>query len=220
MSKEPTEKQLAPEKHQGIDGLDCGCAKCISHAPQSIEAPVTKGRRDCECGEWTPDTLVNHSKDSPCTLLPVAEPVPSREDERMEELSAEIHTLYCKQYEKDNGKPYWTNGDYTLLDERTKEYDRNIARWYLSRVPADNEDEGWKKQVRGSMTTAWLNPNRTDRLNEGIETLTDFIGELLAQAEKKGEEKERQRVKNALQPIVFEYPPLASRLIEITHPKT
>lgn len=52
----------------------------------------------------------------------------------LEELSERIHHIYCAQYEKDNGKPYWTNGDYSKLDERTKEYDRNIARWHLSEL--------------------------------------------------------------------------------------
>ena len=53
--------------------------------------------------------------------------------EILENLSEKIHKLYCKQYLKDNGKPYWTNGDYSKLDEKTKEYDRNIARFILQR---------------------------------------------------------------------------------------
>lgn len=56
--------------------------------------------------------------------------------ESMEELSERIHHLYCEQYEKDNGKPYWTNGDYSKLDERTKEYDRNIARFVITELTA------------------------------------------------------------------------------------
>ncbi|KKN74633.1 hypothetical protein LCGC14_0388350 [marine sediment metagenome] len=59
--------------------------------------------------------------------------VPITED--IEELSEEIHKLYCDQYLKDHGKPYWTNGDYSKLDEKTKEYDRNIARFILEREP-------------------------------------------------------------------------------------
>ncbi len=51
---------------------------------------------------------------------------------KLEQLSEKIHKLYCEQYEKDNGKPYWTNGDYSKLDEKTKEYDRNIARFILN----------------------------------------------------------------------------------------
>ncbi len=47
----------------------------------------------------------------------------------LEELSEKIHKLYCEQYKKDNKKDYWTKGDYSKLDEKTKEYDRNIARF-------------------------------------------------------------------------------------------
>ena len=40
----------------------------------------------------------------------------------------------CKEYKKQHGKEYWTKGDYNLLDEATKEFDRNIARWYLNKI--------------------------------------------------------------------------------------
>lgn len=51
----------------------------------------------------------------------------------LETVSAEIHKLYCIQYEKDHSTPYWTEGDYSKLEERVKEYDRNIARFVLER---------------------------------------------------------------------------------------
>ena len=44
-----------------------------------------------------------------------------------EKLAEKVHKVYCKQYLKDNGKPYWTEGDYSKLDEKTKQYDRNIV---------------------------------------------------------------------------------------------
>ena len=68
--------------------------------------------------------------------------------EQIEKLSEEIHKLYCDQYLLDNKKPYWTNGDYSKLDERTKEYDRNIARWHLESLynpPQDDKEEGLTK---------------------------------------------------------------------------
>jgi len=52
-------------------------------------------------------------------------------EKEIELLSEKIHKLYCKQYLKDNGKPYWTEGNYFKLDEKAKEYDRNIARFIL-----------------------------------------------------------------------------------------
>lgn len=53
-------------------------------------------------------------------------------ESEIETLSAEVHQLYCAQYLKDHGKKYWTDGDYSKLEERVKEYDRNIVRWHLT----------------------------------------------------------------------------------------
>lgn len=61
--------------------------------------------------------------------------------EEIEALSEKIHHLYCAQYEKDNGEPYWTKGDYSKLDERTKEYDRNIARFIHHQLQKAREEE-------------------------------------------------------------------------------
>lgn len=49
----------------------------------------------------------------------------------MEKLAEAVHKAYCKHYEKTHGKPYWTNGDYALLDEETKEIDRETVRAVL-----------------------------------------------------------------------------------------
>ncbi|CAK0749208.1 hypothetical protein CCP3SC15_150028 [Gammaproteobacteria bacterium] len=53
--------------------------------------------------------------------------------ERREELSSEVHKCYCRAYERRFGKPYWTNGDYSKLDEATKDYDREMADYLISR---------------------------------------------------------------------------------------
>ena len=52
--------------------------------------------------------------------------------ELIEEVSADIHKCYCRAYERRFGKPYWTNGDYSKLDEPTKDYDREMAIWHLA----------------------------------------------------------------------------------------
>lgn len=80
---------------------------------------------------------------------------PNPYEEEVEQLSVQIHQLYCEQYEKDHKEPYWTKGDYSKLEERVKEYDRNIARFHLKalhtsslsliqrlreRVPSDETD--------------------------------------------------------------------------------
>lgn len=59
----------------------------------------------------------------------------------IEQLSAEIHKLYCIQYEKDHGESYWTGGDYSKLEERVKEYDRNIARFVTEQVALARVEE-------------------------------------------------------------------------------
>jgi hypothetical protein len=61
----------------------------------------------------------------------------------LEALSAEIHQLYCEQYIKDNGHPYWTGGDYCKLSEDKKECDRNIVRWYFKKVAAMGHVRFW-----------------------------------------------------------------------------
>lgn len=46
-----------------------------------------------------------------------------------EELAAEVHKLYCKEYLRQHRKEYWTKGVYALLDEKTKDFDRVIVNW-------------------------------------------------------------------------------------------
>ena len=49
-------------------------------------------------------------------------------DRKIEKLAEIVHKAYCQQYKKTHGKEYWTKGDYSLLDEATKEYDRVTVR--------------------------------------------------------------------------------------------
>ena len=50
------------------------------------------------------------------------------EAELIDRMAERIHKAYC-QYQIDaNREPYWTKGDYSKLDERTKEIDRYTAR--------------------------------------------------------------------------------------------
>ena len=46
------------------------------------------------------------------------------DDQKIELLSEAVHKAYCKCYERKHGKPYWTNGDYSKLDDETKGFDR------------------------------------------------------------------------------------------------
>lgn len=49
----------------------------------------------------------------------------------IEILAEVVHKAYCEQYKKKQGVEYWTRGDYSLLDEETKEYDRVTVRAVL-----------------------------------------------------------------------------------------
>lgn len=59
--------------------------------------------------------------------------------DEFERLAAEIHQVYCDGYKKRFKEDYWTNGDYSLLDEATKEFDRNIVRWHLEKLRVKND---------------------------------------------------------------------------------
>ncbi len=52
----------------------------------------------------------------------------------IEEISETVHKAYCTQYEKKHGKSYWTNGDYSKLNEETKEFDRVTVRAVLDAI--------------------------------------------------------------------------------------
>lgn len=47
----------------------------------------------------------------------------------IEAIAEAIHHVYCRYMLKVHGTEYWTKGDYSLLNEETKEADRYIARF-------------------------------------------------------------------------------------------
>lgn len=56
-------------------------------------------------------------------------------DDEFEALAAEMHVVYCEEWSRQHdGQPYRTGGDYSKLDEPTKNYDRNLVRWYLDKT--------------------------------------------------------------------------------------
>lgn len=61
----------------------------------------------------------------------------SRLDEKIEKLAERVHWAYCANYEIRKGKEYWTKGDFTKLDEETKEIDRETVRAVLSGIHAE-----------------------------------------------------------------------------------
>ena len=49
----------------------------------------------------------------------------------IEAIAREVHQVYCTYHKAIRGEEYWTKGDYSLLDEDTKEADRYMARYIL-----------------------------------------------------------------------------------------
>lgn len=49
----------------------------------------------------------------------------------IEKLAEAVHKAYCAQRIKEGKEPYWTGGDYSKLDEATKDYDRATVRAVL-----------------------------------------------------------------------------------------
>jgi hypothetical protein len=134
------------EDHSGgINGVDV-CKKCFHDATKHIKfGDANKGgsssvEKECQ-HEWSHPATGNGyqvcMKDG-CSAERFS-PKEGSSAGDIEVLSAEIHKCYCRAYEKRYGKPYWTNGDYSKLDEPTKDYDREMARWHIASLSAKPE---------------------------------------------------------------------------------
>lgn len=55
-------------------------------------------------------------------------------DEIIEACAAAVHVAYCNNYLERTGESYWTNGNYELLDDETKEIDRVTVRTVLETI--------------------------------------------------------------------------------------
>jgi hypothetical protein len=54
----------------------------------------------------------------------------------MEPLAEAVHKAYCDYYVKNNDcDEYWTKGDYSLLNEDTKQIDRETVLAVLGAIP-------------------------------------------------------------------------------------
>ena len=61
----------------------------------------------------------------------------SKYSEKVEKLAERVHWAYCASYEARHGTPYWTKGDYSLLDDETKEIDRVVVRAVIAGIKED-----------------------------------------------------------------------------------
>lgn len=50
------------------------------------------------------------------------------ENELIEKCSEAVHKAYCNYHLINKGFEYWTKGDYYLLDEKTKQIDRETVK--------------------------------------------------------------------------------------------
>jgi hypothetical protein len=115
------------------------CKKC--HVAQTIPCSSDATKEGSKClHDWV---WSNNSRGFYCQNCNdwsyLGDSGAASQDVDIEELSAEIHKCYCRTYEKNHGKPYWTNGDYSKLDEPTKDYDREMARWHIAKLSAKPE---------------------------------------------------------------------------------
>lgn len=58
----------------------------------------------------------------------------------IEGLAESVHRAYCANYLARTGAPYWTNGDYSRLDDETKEIDRATVRAVLDIILANTPE--------------------------------------------------------------------------------
>jgi hypothetical protein len=57
------------------------------------------------------------------------------DEELIEKLSEKVHKSYCEYFKtRHDGSEYWTKGDYFLLTNEGKEYDRVTVRTILSEI--------------------------------------------------------------------------------------
>ena len=79
-----------------------------------------------------------------------------------EKLAEQIHQVYCRYYKDRHGEDYWTKGDYSKLDDATKEADRYVARFIQTIITAD------RKRIEELGKFVDLQQDRIEKL-EGIE---------------------------------------------------
>lgn len=66
----------------------------------------------------------------------------------IETICKAVHKAYCEERIRQKKEPYWTGGDYSKLDEATKDYDRAIVRAVLQAVNYDQLQAKIEQQAR------------------------------------------------------------------------
>lgn len=98
--------------------------------------------------------------------------MPMTPEQLIERASELVHKAYCNWYLSKHKKSYWTHGDYNLLDEETKNADREttkaVLKVVLRAVKAgevvesagiisvwDDEHGGWNRKYKIILTPSF-----------------------------------------------------------------
>jgi len=60
-----------------------------------------------------------------------------------------VHKAYCKYHLENKGIEYWTKGDYSLLTEEGKEYDRRTVKEVLEAIAKEIGGVENEKRIDG-----------------------------------------------------------------------
>ena len=60
--------------------------------------------------------------------------LPKVVNDNMEYICEQVHKAYCRYKKEETGEDYWTKGDYSLLKEEGKEYDRRTVRAVIQAI--------------------------------------------------------------------------------------
>lgn len=61
-------------------------------------------------------------------------------EELLEKCAEAVHKAYCNYHLQNKGTEYWTKGDYSLLDEPTKQIDRETVKAVFATIKANPLD--------------------------------------------------------------------------------
>jgi hypothetical protein len=116
--------------------------RCRIFITDEVSFDAQEGHRECsECHV----NLTRFEHDKNCeeglllTDLDAAIAAGEAEEHDVERLARKVHETYCDCHRKRTGEEYWTKGDYDKLSEEMKEYDRAVARMFLSAAPANDK---------------------------------------------------------------------------------
>jgi len=102
-------------------------------------------------------------------------------NEILEKCAEAVHKAYCNYHLRNKGTEYWTKGDYSLLDEPTKQIDRETVKAVFATIKANPVEnrvmqkiveivEDMKKQIWSSLAE-YLQYEGTRTTNTRIEVL-------------------------------------------------